>query len=97
LEHFLTAMRLVEAGARCVDAGVQPLGSSRRNFGALRQDLPLVDQGVSALIDDLYRRGLEKDVSVVVWGEFVARPPITRMPAAIIATRLVRAGSSEAA
>ena len=48
------------------------------NFGALRQDLPLLDQGVSALIQDLHQRGLDKDVSVVVWGEFGRTPQINK-------------------
>jgi len=48
------------------------------NFGALRQDLPLLDQGLSALIEDLHQRGLDKDVSIVVWGEFGRTPTINK-------------------
>ena len=48
------------------------------NFGALRQDLPLFDQGLSALVEDLHQRGLDKDVSVVVWGEFGRTPTINK-------------------
>jgi uncharacterized protein (DUF1501 family) len=33
---------------------------------------------VSALIHDLYARGLERDVSVVVWGEFGRTPTINQ-------------------
>ncbi len=47
-------------------------------LGALRQDLPLLDQGVSALIQDLHDRGMDKDVSVVVWGEFGRTPTINK-------------------
>ena len=32
--------------------------------------------GLSALIEDLHARGLDKDVSVVVWGEFGRTPRI---------------------
>jgi hypothetical protein len=78
MEHFLTALRLVEAGARCVTLAFSRWDHHGDNFGALRQDLPLLDQGVSALIDDLYRRGLEKDVAVVVWGEFGRTPTINK-------------------
>ena len=46
--------------------------------GALRQDLPLFDQGLSALVEDLHQRGLDKDVSVVVWGEFGRTPTINK-------------------
>lgn len=78
MEHFLTAARLVEAGARCVTLAFSRWDHHGDNFGALRQDLPLLDQGVSALVDDLHRRGLEKDVSVVVWGEFGRTPTINK-------------------
>ena len=36
----------------------------------------MFDQGVSALIRDLYDRGLDKDVAVYVWGEFGRTPKI---------------------
>ncbi|HXJ00485.1 MAG TPA: DUF1501 domain-containing protein [Micropepsaceae bacterium] len=78
MEHFLTARRLVEAGARCVTLAFSRWDHHGRNFDALRQDLPLLDQGVSALVEDLHQRGLEKDVSVIVWGEFGRTPTINK-------------------
>ncbi|HVY70771.1 MAG TPA: DUF1501 domain-containing protein, partial [Verrucomicrobiae bacterium] len=78
MEHFLTARRLVEAGARCVTLAFSRWDHHGDNFGALRQDLPMLDQGLSALIEDLHERGLEKDVSVVVWGEFGRTPNINK-------------------
>lgn len=78
MEQFLMARRLVEAGARCVTLAFSRWDHHGDNFGALRQDLPLLDQGVSALITDLHQRGLEKDVSVVVWGEFGRTPTINK-------------------
>jgi hypothetical protein len=78
MEHMLTARRLVEAGARCVTLAFSRWDHHGDNFGALRQDLPLFDQGVSALIEDLHQRGLDKDVSVVVWGEFGRTPVINK-------------------
>jgi len=48
------------------------------NFTNARADLPMLDQGVSALIEDLHERGLDKDVSVVVWGEFGRTPVINK-------------------
>ena len=45
-----------------------------KNFGQCREQLPKLDQGLSALVDDLHERGLDKDVSVVVWGEFGRTP-----------------------
>ncbi|HTG44798.1 MAG TPA: DUF1501 domain-containing protein [Verrucomicrobiae bacterium] len=78
MEHFLVARRLVEAGARCVTLAFSRWDHHGDNFGALRQDLPLLDQGVSALIEDLHQRGLDQDVSVVVWGEFGRTPVINK-------------------
>lgn len=78
MEHFLMARRLVEAGARCVTVGFSRWDHHGRNFDALRQDLPLLDQGLSALLEDLYQRGMDKDVSVVVWGEFGRTPVINK-------------------
>ena len=78
MEHFLIARRLVEAGARCVTLAFSRWDHHGDNFGALRQDLPLLDQGVSALIEDIYQRGLEKEISVVIWGEFGRTPVINK-------------------
>lgn len=76
MEHFLIARRLVEAGSRCVTLAFSRWDHHGDNFGALRQDLPMLDRGLNALIEDLYNRGMEKDVSVVVWGEFGRTPKI---------------------
>jgi uncharacterized protein (DUF1501 family) len=78
MEHFLTARRLVEAGCRCVTLAFSRWDHHGRNFDALRQDLPLLDQGLTALLVDLHQRGLDKDVSVVVWGEFGRTPIINK-------------------
>ena len=78
MEQFLIARRLVEAGARCVTLAFSRWDHHGDNFGALRQVLPLLDQGVSALIEDIHQRGLDKDVSVVVWGEFGRTPVINK-------------------
>ncbi|MBI1842868.1 MAG: DUF1501 domain-containing protein [Verrucomicrobia bacterium] len=78
MEHMLVARRLVEAGARCVTLAFSRWDHHGDNFGALRQDLPLLDRGLSALITDLHQRGLDKDVSVVVWGEFGRTPFINK-------------------
>jgi hypothetical protein len=78
MEHFLIARRLCEAGARCVTLAFSRWDHHGDNFGALRQDLPLLDQGLSALIEDIHARGLDKDISVVVWGEFGRTPTINK-------------------
>ncbi len=76
MEHFLIARRLIEAGTRCVTLAFSRWDHHGDNFGACRQDMPMLDQGLSALIDDIHQRGLDKDVSVVVWGEFGRTPKI---------------------
>lgn len=75
-DHFLAARRLVEAGARVVTLGFSRWDYHSNNFGQLREDLPLLDSALSALLTDLQERGLEKDVAVVVWGEFGRTPVI---------------------
>ena len=77
-EHFLVARRLVEAGARCVTIGYGRWDYHDKNFEQLKLRLPMFDQAVSALVQDIYDRGMDKDVSVVVWGEFGRSPRINK-------------------
>jgi hypothetical protein len=77
-DQLLMARRLVEAGVRCVTVAYGFWDTHGNNFGHLRKHLPLFDQGVSALIEDIYARGLDQDVSVVVWGEFGRTPKINK-------------------
>jgi hypothetical protein len=78
---FLLARRLVEAGARVVSlraaAWDHHSGPMSDIFGALKLMLPALDRSLCALLDDLRDRGLEKDVLVVVLGEFGRTPKIT--------------------
>ena len=76
MQQFLMARRLVEAGVRCVTLSYSFWDFHGQNFAGARGDLPLLDQAVSALVEDLHNRGLDKDVSVVVWGEFGRTPKI---------------------
>ena len=78
LENFLIARRLIEAGARVVTLNFSRWDWHGNNFGRAREDLPMLDQGVTALVQDLHDRGLDKDVSVVVWGEFGRTPTINK-------------------
>jgi len=77
-EQFLVARRLVEAGARCVTVAFGFWDYHGNNHQNARADLPLLDQGVSALVQDLHERGLDRDVAVVVWGEFGRSPTINK-------------------
>jgi len=77
-EHFLIARRLVQAGARCVTMNFGRWDFHSRNHSELLTHLPLFDQGFSALVEDLHRLGLDKDVAVVAWGEFGRTPQINK-------------------
>jgi hypothetical protein len=76
LDQFLMARRLVEAGARVVTLSFSRWDWHFDNFRQGREEFPLLDQGLSALVEDLHQRGLDQDVSVVVWGEFGRTPTI---------------------
>lgn len=77
-ENFLMARRLVEAGINVVTLKVGDWDTHEHNFRDMRQQLPLLDRGFHALISDLYDRGLQNDVAVVLWGEFGRGPRIDR-------------------
>lgn len=76
MSKFLTARRLIEAGARCVTVSFADFDWHGNNFINGRKVIPLLDQGLSALVSDLHERGLDKDVSVIVWGEFGRTPKV---------------------
>ncbi|MBM3824865.1 MAG: DUF1501 domain-containing protein [Verrucomicrobia bacterium] len=75
-QQFLAARRLVERGARVVTVAYGFWDYHGANHENARKDAPLLDQGVSALIEDLYERGLDRNVAVVIWGEFGRTPTV---------------------
>lgn len=77
-ESFLMARRLVEAGVTVVTCKVGDWDTHEKNFIDHKAQLPQLDQGFHALVTDLHDRGLEKDVAVVLWGEFGRAPKISR-------------------
>ena len=77
-EQFLMARRLVEAGVRCVTIGFNRWDWHGANFRQGREVFPQLDNGLTALVEDLHQSGLDKDVSVVVWGEFGRTPQINK-------------------
>lgn len=77
-EQLLMARRLVEAGVRVVTVAYGFWDTHGNNFAHLKTNLPTFDQGISALIEDIYARGLDKDVTVVVWDEFGRTPKINQ-------------------
>lgn len=77
--RFLQARRLVEAGVSVVTlaaGGWDHHGAVSDIFKDLRDLLPRLDRSLYALLTDLSDRGLERDVAVVVWGEFGRDPRI---------------------
>ncbi|MDZ4287601.1 MAG: DUF1501 domain-containing protein [Prosthecobacter sp.] len=81
-QSFLAARRLVEAGARVVTVNYSKWdwhgGPGNDIFSREREDFPIFDQGITALVEDLHQRGLDKDVTVLVWGEFGRTPMISK-------------------
>jgi uncharacterized protein (DUF1501 family) len=76
LQHFLMARRLVEAGARVVTLNFGRWDFHHNCFSQGKVMYPMFDQGITALIEDLHNRGLDKDVTVIAWGEFGRGPKI---------------------
>ena len=77
-EQFLAARRLVEAGVRCVTLGYGFWDFHGGNFANMKKYAPMLDQAVSALVEDIHDRGMHQDVSVVVWGDFGRTPTINK-------------------
>jgi hypothetical protein len=87
-QQCLMARRLVEAGVDVVATEFDgPLCARVSNwddhavnhhvFEAIKHRAPFFDQAVSALIEDIYERGLDRRVMVVVTGEFGRTPRIS--------------------
>ncbi len=87
-QQLLLARRLVESGVEIITSSLSgPLCGRVNNwddhavnhhqFEALRFRMPNYDRAVTALIEDIYARGLDKRVLVVVTGEFGRTPKIS--------------------
>ncbi len=86
-QSLLMARRLIEAGARVVTlnyskwdwhGGKNAEGRADNNiFLREEEDFPVFDKCVSALVEDLHQRGLDKDCTVVIMGEFGRTPKIS--------------------
>jgi hypothetical protein len=86
-QSLLMARRLVEAGARVVTlnyskwdwhGGKNAEGRADNSiFLREEEDFPVFDRCVSALVEDLHQRGLDRDCTVVIMGEFGRTPRIS--------------------
>ena len=90
-QQLLLARRLLEAGVEVITTSLRgPLCGRVNNwddhavnhhvFDALLFRSRAYDQAVSALIEDIYERGLDEEVLVVVTGEFGRTPKINYQP-----------------
>ena len=78
-QTLLISRRLIEAGVPIVQANIsyQALWDTHyNNFTSLRDLLPHLDRGVSALIDDMQASGLLDETLVVMMGEFGRTPKL---------------------
>ena len=80
-QSLLVARRLIEAGVRVVTLNYSKWdwhgGSYNTIFNREGEDFPAFDKAVSALVEDLHLRGLDKQTTVIVWGEFGRTPLIS--------------------
>jgi uncharacterized protein (DUF1501 family) len=73
----LLARRLVEAGVSFVEVDLGGWDNHAGIFGTLADDrLPVLDQAMSALVEDLATRGMLDDTTIIWMGEFGRTPNI---------------------
>ena len=73
----LMARRLVESGVPFIEVNLGGWDNHQNIFPTLKDNkLPILDQGMSALIEDLESRGLLKDTAIIWMGEFSRTPRI---------------------
>ena len=77
-QSMLLARRLVEAGVSYVTVTVGSWDDHSKITDRMKDKGPAYDQGLAALISDLYERGLNRDVLVVAMGEFGRTPRINK-------------------
>lgn len=76
-QSCLLARRLVERGVPFVTVTLSGWDTHQNNFDQLRSTmLPTLDQGLSALLDDLKQRGMAESTLVVLTGEFGRTPRV---------------------
>ena len=105
-QQLLMARRLVEAGVEVLTTSLRgPLCGRVSNwddhavnhhvFDAMRFRADAYDQAVTALIEDLYERGLDQRVLVVVTGEFGRTPKVNYQPSTGAGNASAAAGTKQ--
>jgi hypothetical protein len=77
-QSLLSARRLCEAGASFVTVSSGGWDMHSNVERSIKSRGAEIDQGVSALIEDLHQRGMQDDVLVVITGEFGRTPRINK-------------------
>jgi uncharacterized protein (DUF1501 family) len=72
----LMARRLVEQGVPFVEVDMGGWDDHQNVFTNLKQRLPALDQGMSALVEDLNERGMLQDTAIIWMGDFGRTPRI---------------------
>lgn len=75
-QRMILARRLIQAGTRCVTFSWGGWDTHQNNFGHLKMQLPNLDTGLSALIEDLDAHGMLDDTIILMSGEFGRTPRI---------------------
>ncbi|MCH2200832.1 MAG: DUF1501 domain-containing protein [Fuerstiella sp.] len=88
-QSCLLARRLAESGAAVINIDATAPNNTTKHFSwddhagafhldyAQRERLPQMDQALTALINDLFSRGLHRNVMVIACGEFGRTPRVT--------------------
>lgn len=91
-QSCLLARRLAEAGTAVINIDATAPNDTTKHFSwddhaaafhldyAQRERLPQMDQALSALINDIYDRGLDQQVMVIACGEFGRTPRVSYAP-----------------
>jgi hypothetical protein len=75
-EQLLLARRLCEAGVGFVTINFGGWDMHGQIAQAMKRNGPIVDNAVSAFVNDVSERGLDKDILLVITGEFGRTPKI---------------------
>ena len=75
-QRFILARRLIQSGVRCVSFSWGGWDTHGDNFNAMRRQLPPLDQGLAALIDDLDAHGQLENTIIMMSGEFGRTPRV---------------------
>lgn len=78
-QSLLLARRLVEAGVTFVTVRMNESWDDHGKIeNAMRKKGPAFDQGLAALVSDIYARGLDQDVMIIAMGEFGRTPRVNK-------------------